>query len=233
MKKSDIDMSGALHDYLLSVSLREHDCLVKLREETAKDSHSIMQIPPEQGQFMALLIKMSGAHKALEIGTYTGYSTLCIAQALPSNGTVVACDISEQWTSIGRRYWQQAGVDHKINLHIAPAIDTLNSLLADDQQGTFDFAFIDADKTSYVDYYEKTLALLRPGGVIVIDNVFLFGAVVDPDVLDDDLRSKLSHEDIRAVQTLNQAISHDERVDISMLPVADGLTLVRKRASAI
>lgn len=228
MEKRDIQISKGLYEYILSVSLREHEALRELREVTAKDPNAIMQIPPEQGQFMALLVKMLGAKKTLEIGTYTGYSTLSVALAMPDNSITVTCDINPEWANIGRRYWKEAGVENKIDLRIGPALDTLDELINDGQEGSFDFAFIDADKSNYDGYYEKTLVLLRSGGVIAIDNVFLFGSVVDPEVLDESLRARISDADIFAMQSLNNKIKKDMRVDLSMLPIADGLTLVRK-----
>ncbi len=228
MQKSDIRLTKDLYDYMLSVSLRDHAVLRALREETAKDPNAIMQIPPEQGQFMALLVKMLGARKALEIGTYTGYSSLAVALALPDDGIVVACDSHVEWTNVARRFWKEAGVEHKIDLRIAPALDTLNELLNDGQADTFDFVFIDADKINYDGYYERSLQLVRQGGLIVLDNVFLFGSVVAPDELDEKMRERISPTNIAAMQVLNKKILNDTRVDISMLPVADGLTLARK-----
>ena len=228
MQKSDIQQSTDLYEYMLSVSLREHEVLKALREETAKDPNAIMQIPPEQGQFMALPVKILGARKTLEIGTYTGYSALSVALALSDDGVVVACDSNLEWTNIAKRFWRKAGVEHKIDLRLAPALDTLDELLNDGQSGTFDFAFIDADKVNYDGYYEKSLALIRAGGLIVIDNVFLFGSVVAPDSVDEKMRERISDTNIEAMQALNKKILKDNRVDISMLPVADGLTLVRK-----
>lgn len=227
MKKSDIHFSKALREYVLS-SLREPDSLKRLREETDKDPDSVMQIPPEQGQFMSFLVKALGVKKALEIGTYTGYSTLCVALSLPEDGRIVACDINEGWANVGRKYWKQAGVEHKVDFRLGPALQTLESLIASGEAGTFDFVFIDADKGSYGQYYEKSIVLLRSGGVIAIDNVLLFGSVVDPGVLDADIRSRLSDADIVAMRKLNEKIRLDTRVDETMLPIADGLTLVRK-----
>jgi predicted O-methyltransferase YrrM len=229
MEKSDIQISKGLYNYLLSVSLREHEALRGLREITAKDSNAILQIPPEQGQFMALLVKTLGARKALEIGTYTGYSTLSIALAMTDDSITVTCDISPEWTNIGRPYWKDAGVENRIDLRIGPAIDTLDELIKDGQENTFDFAFIDADKANYDGYYERALKLLRPGGLIAIDNVFLFGTVVDSELLDEHLKTWISNSDILAMRSLNEKIKYDERVDLSMLPIADGLTLVRKK----
>jgi len=228
MQKSDIQQSKALYEYMLSVSLREHDVLKELREETAKDPQAIMQIPPEQGQFMALLVKLIGARKTLEIGTYTGYSALSVTLALPDDGVLVACDSHVEWSNVAKRFWKKAGVEHKIDLRVAPAMETLDGLLNEGQAETFDFAFIDADKVNYDGYYEKSLSLICPGGLIVIDNVFLFGSVADPDALAEKMRERISDTNISAMQALNKKILHDARVDISMLSIADGLTLVRK-----
>ncbi len=228
MQKNDIRLTKNLYDYMLSVSLREHEVLQALREETSKDPNAIMQIPPEQGQFMALLVKMLGASKILEIGTYTGYSALSVALSLPDDGLVVACDSHVEWTNVARHYWKLAGVEHKIDLRLAPALETLDTLLNDGEAETFDFAFIDADKINYDGYYEKSLQLVRAGGVIVLDNVFLFGSVADPDALSERMRERISPSNIAAMQDLNRKIHKDPRVDMSMLPVADGLTLARK-----
>lgn len=228
MEKSDIRMTPALHEYVRSMSLREHAALRALREETAKHSHALFQISPEQGQFMALLMKLISARRTLEIGTYTGYSALCVALAMPADSSTVACDVNSEWAAMGQKYWKAAGVEHKIDLRIAPALDTLDALLDGGQAGSYDFAFIDADKRNYDSYYEKSLSLLRCGGVIAIDNVLLFGSVLDADLLDDGLRKFISDDDITAVRALNEKIARDERVEISMLPIADGLTLARK-----
>ncbi|HND22065.1 MAG TPA: class I SAM-dependent methyltransferase [Acidobacteriota bacterium] len=209
-----------IHNYILSVTLREPELLQRLREETASHPMSRMQIAPEQGQFMALLVQMLGAKKTLEIGVFTGYSSLSVALALPPDGKIVACDVSEDWTNVARRYWKEAGVEHKIDLHLAPAVETLSQLLADGEAGTFDFAFLDADKDNYDTYYELLLPLLRPGGTIAIDNVLWSGRVIDPEVKD---------ADTVALKELNQKLHHDERISLSMLPIADGLTLAVKR----
>jgi caffeoyl-CoA O-methyltransferase len=217
-----------MYEYMLSVSLREHQILKQLREETAKDPNAIMQIPPEQGQFMALLVKMLGARKTLDIGTYTGYSALSVAMALPDDGKVVALDSHVQWTNVAKRFWKKAGVENKIELRLAPALDSLDALLSEGHAGSFDFSFIDADKVNYDGYYEKSLQLIRPGGLIALDNVFLFGSVVNPDAVDEKMQDRISPTNIAAIQELNKKILSDPRVDISMLPVADGLTLARK-----
>jgi predicted O-methyltransferase YrrM len=213
-------LEPTLYDYVLSASLREPELLQNLRQETASHPMSQMQIAPEQGQFMRLLIHLMGAKKALEVGVFTGYSSLCIAIALPSDGRLVACDVSEEYTAIAQRYWQQAGVADKIDLRIAPALETLDQLIAAGEANTFDFAFIDADKGNYENYYERSLQLVRPGGLIAIDNVLWSGQVADPQVQDN------RTEKIRA---LNQKLHQDQRVSLSMLAIADGLTLALKR----
>ena len=227
MKKSDIRFSDELRGYLLSL-LRETDELEALREETEKDPNAIMQIPPEQGQFLWFLVRAIGAKKAIEIGTYTGYSALCIALALPEDGKLVACDINDEWVAIGRRYWKAAGVEDKIDFRLGQALSTLGSLIVSGEAGSFDFVFIDADKRRYDLYYEKALELLRPGGVIAIDNVFLFGSVVDKHLLDAEMHARINEADVEVMRNLNAKISADVRVDQTMLPLADGLTLVRK-----
>jgi len=221
MSNQTFTLSNQLYDYLLSVSLREPELLRQLREETANHPMGRMQIAPEQGQFMALLVQLIGATKTLEVGVFTGYSSLCVALALPSDGKIVACDVSEEYTSVARRYWEAAGVAHKIELRLAPAIDTLDQLLASGQAGTFDFAFIDADKANYHRYYERSLQLVRPGGLIVIDNVLWSGRVADHNVQDNQTE---------AIRALNQKLHQDERITLSLVPIADGLTLAIKRA---
>ncbi|MCG8347137.1 MAG: class I SAM-dependent methyltransferase [Chloroflexales bacterium] len=221
--RRSIELSDALYNYLHAVSLREPEVLQQLRAETARNPEGRMQVGPEQGQFMALLLQLIGAQRTIEIGVFTGYSTLWTALALPANGRIVACDVNAEWTSIGQRYWAEAGVAHKIDLCLAPAAETLAALLADNQAGQFDFAFIDADKASYDEYYEQCLQLLRPGGLIAIDNVLWGGAVADETQQD---------ADTRALRALNAKLHSDDRIDISMLPVGDGLTLARKRLGA-
>lgn len=223
MTNKSITLTDSLYDYITRVSLREPPLLQRLREETARHPLANMQIAPEQGQFMALLVQLMGARKALEIGVFTGYSSLCVAMALPPGGKLVACDVSDEWTQIARRYWKEAGVAHKIELHLAPARDTLDRLLRNGEASTFDFAFIDADKTGYDDYYERTLQLLRPGGLIMFDNMLRSGDVADPTVLD---------EGTVAIRALNEKLLHDERITLSLLPVADGITLALKRSDA-
>ncbi|AFZ27895.1 putative O-methyltransferase [Cylindrospermum stagnale PCC 7417] len=219
MSKKTLGLEQNVYDYLLSVSLREPEILTQLRQETAQHPRSMMQISPEQGQFMALLVQLLGAKKTLEVGVFTGYSSLVVALALPPEGKVVACDISEEFTAIAKRYWQQAGVADKIDLHIAPAIETLDRLLANGEAKTFDFAFIDADKSGYDDYYERSLKLVRPGGLIAIDNVLWSGKVADPQVQDNQTNK---------IRALNQKLHQDQRVSLSLVPIADGLTLLRK-----
>jgi len=186
MTRRSITLTDSLHDYLLSVSLREPELLARLRQETAALQESRMQIGPEQGQFMAFLLRLMGAKRCLEIGVFTGYSSLVSALALPGDGRIIACDVSEEWTAIARRYWREAGVEEKIELRLGPALDTLDQLLGGGEAGRFDFAFIDADKENYLRYYERVLPLLRKGGLIVVDNVLWSGRVVDPEVADAD-----------------------------------------------
>jgi predicted O-methyltransferase YrrM len=213
-------LTDEVYDYLLRVSLREPAVLRQLREETAGMERSEMQIGPEQGQLMALLVELIGARRTLEIGTFTGYSALAIALALPSDGRVITCDVSEEWTSVGRRYWKKAGVAEKIDLRLGPAVETLEGLLAKGQRDRFDFAFIDADKSSYDTYYERCLQLVRPGGLIAVDNVLWSGKVADASVTD---------ADTEAIRRLNAKLASDERVTLSIVPIGDGLTLARRR----
>lgn len=220
MTKSSLGLDPALQAYLLSVSLRESDIQRRLREETAELPNRMMQIAPEQGQFMALLVELTGARRAIEIGTFTGYSALTTAMALPADGRLIACDVSAEWTAIGRRYWEEAGVADKIDLRIAPALESLSALLEAGEQDSFDIAFIDADKENYQAYYDACLELMRPGGLIMIDNVLWDGAVADPAKTD---------KDTEAIRALNAHLKEDERVSLSMVPIADGLTLCRKR----
>jgi len=220
MANRTLILTEKLYDYLLSHSLREPDVLRRLREETSKHPMKECQIAPEQGQFMALLIQLTGAKKVLEVGVFTGYSSLVVALALPEGGKLVACDISEEYTSVARRYWREAGVTDKIELRIAPAQDTLNALLNEGHAGTFDFAFIDADKELYEVYYEQSMELVRSGGLIVFDNMFRGGRVVDP--TEDDIS-------VLSIRDLNTKLHNDERIDLSLLPLGDGLTLARKR----
>lgn len=218
MSNRSLGLSDALYDYLLRYGFREPDVLRRLREETAQHPESQMQIAPEQGQFMALLVRMMGARRILEIGVFTGYSSTAMAMAMPGDGRLVACDVSEEYTAVARRYWDEAGVADRMDLRIGPAAETLDALLAED--AAFDFAFIDADKAQYDLYYERVLSLLRVGGVVALDNMFRGGRVADPSVTD---------EGTEAIRALNEKIHQDDRVDVSLVPIADGVTLARKR----
>jgi caffeoyl-CoA O-methyltransferase len=220
MSRHTIQMTERLYDYLLANSLREPALLARLREETAAMPAGGMQISPEQGQFMGLLVELIGVRHYLEVGTFTGYSALSVALALPPEGTVVACDISEEFTAVARRYWAEAGVADKIDLRLGPAAETLDGLVAEGRTGGFDFMFIDADKEGYDTYYEKGLVLLRRGGLIAVDNVLWSGAVADDGNQSDDTR---------AIRALNAKIHADERVSPSLLPIGDGLMLACKR----
>jgi predicted O-methyltransferase YrrM len=219
MGSQTINLDDRLYRYLLSVSLRETPAQQALRAETARQTYSMMQISPDQGQFMALLLKLIDARRVIEIGTYTGYSALTLALALPDDGRLIACDISREWTAIGARHWQQAGVAHKIDLRLAPAAQTLRALLEDGEAGTFDFAFIDADKENQIEYYQLCLQLIRPGGLIAIDNVLWGGSVADP---------RDRGMETVAIREFNDYVHKDARVDISLVPIGDGLTLARK-----
>ena len=229
MEKGKLELTEEVHQYVLDSSVRESDVLTRLRLETEKDPAAIMQIPPEQGQLMALLVKLIGAKRTIEIGVYTGYSALCVSQAMPNDSYTIACDINEKWTAIAQKYWEEANVDKKIDLRIAPAVKTLESLIADGQGESYDFVFIDADKDNYDNYYELSLKLLRKGGLIAVDNVLLFGSVIDSNLLEGRLKEMLPESSIQAIRDLNLKIKKDDRVDISMLQVADGITLVRKK----
>lgn len=219
MSRRTINLDDHLYDYLLAHSLREHPEQAALRAATASHPHGGMQISPEQGQFMQLLVKLIGACRTIEIGTFTGYSALTVALALPEDGKLLACDISDEYTSIGKPYWQRAGVAKKIELVLARATKTLDARIATGEAGSYDFAFIDADKASYDAYYERCLQLVRAGGLIAFDNVLWSGAVANPAV----------DEDTRALQALNDKLHGDDRIDMAMLPIGDGLTLARKR----
>ena len=220
MSNKTLFLTGPLYQYLRISSLREPEILRRLREETSRDPMAQMQISPEQGQLMSLLVKLLGATRTLEVGVFTGYSSLCVAMTLPPNGKLIACDISKEWTDVARRYWREAGVDHIVELRLAPGIETMDHLLAGHEAGTFDFVFIDADKKNYDGYYERAQSLLRPGGLIAIDNVFWGGRVADPGNHD---------RDTLFIRDLNEKIRNDPRVDLSMIPIGDGLMLARKR----
>lgn len=219
MSSKTLQLTDALYQYMLEVSIREPIVLKELRLATAVLPASIMQISPEQGQFMHWLAETMGVRKALEVGVFTGYSALSVALALPDGGQLIACDVSDEWASMAREFWQRAGVAHKIDLRIAPALTTLDQLIQS-EAGTFDFVFIDADKPNQGNYYEKALTLIRQGGIIALDNVFLAGDVIDP---------ALSNPRTLAMRALNEKLLQDERVSISLVPIGDGLTLVRKR----
>ena len=219
MSKRTLNLSDKLYDYILEVSLREHALLAELRAETNRMPEAGMQISPDQGQFMSLLARLIGAKRVIEIGTFTGYSALCFAQALPEDGLVVCCDVSEDFTAIGRRYWQRAGLAEKIELRLAPAGDTIDTLLSEGAAGSFDLAFIDADKENYDRYFDGCLELLRPGGVILVDNVLWGGSVIDPAVDD---------ADTKAIRALNRKLAQHSEIELSLLPIGDGLTLARK-----
>lgn len=220
MSNKTIGMSDALADYVVEMGTREPAVLARLRDETAALPQHNMQIAPEEGAFLALLVELTGARRCIEVGTFTGYSSLAVALALPDGGRLVCCDVSEEWTSVARRYWEEAGVLDKIDLRIAPASETLDRLLAGGEESTYDFAFVDADKGGYDGYYEKLLRLVRPGGLIALDNTLWDGKVLDPDPDD---------EDTRAIRTLNAKLAADDRVSLCLLPVADGVTLARRR----
>ncbi len=209
-----------LHDYLVSVAVRENLVLARLRAETAKMPQAGMQISPDQAAFMQFLARAIGTRNYLEIGVFTGYSSLAVALALPEDGRVTALDASEEWTAIARRYWAEGGVARKIDLRLAPAAKTLDALLAEGRAGAYDFAFIDADKENYELYFERSLALVRPGGVIAADNTLWSGAVIDPNDTD---------ADTEAIRAFNRRRHGDERIDLCLVPIADGLTLARKR----
>jgi predicted O-methyltransferase YrrM len=216
----DLTIGNDLWAYMRSVTLREPELLRRLREETAHDPRASCQISAEQGQFMALLMRLIRARRTIEIGVYTGYSALVVAEALPDDGRMIACDISEEWTEVARRYWREAGVERKIDLRLAPALETLDDLIAGGQANQFDFVFIDADKPNYTNYYERALVLLRPGGLIGVDNVLWYGRVIDASYED---------ADTRAIRAFNERVAGDDRVWLSMLPVRDGLTLAVKK----
>jgi caffeoyl-CoA O-methyltransferase len=219
MSRRTIQIDDRLYDYLLEVSVREPPVLAKLREETAKHAFGGMQISPEQGQFMRLFVEVLGVRRALEVGVFTGYSSTSVALAMPPDGKLVACDLSDEFTQVARRYWKEAGVADKIELRLGPGVETLNALIASGASGTFDFAFVDADKENYVRYYEQCLKLVRVGGVIAFDNVLWDGRVADPSDL---------AESTMSIRALNDCIARDDRVFPSMLSIGDGLTLARR-----
>jgi len=218
MSSKSFLVPDAIYEYILKTTLRETPVQRELRERTATMPQARMQTGPDQLQFMQLLVRAIGARRCLEVGVYTGASALAVALAIPDDGKIVACDVSEEYTAIAREFWQRAGMANKIDLRLAPAEETLNALLR--EQGAYDFAYIDADKTNYDAYYELVLRLLRPGGLIAIDNVLWGGDVADPSETD---------ADTVALRNLNEKIGRDERVDASLLTIGDGLTIARKR----
>jgi predicted O-methyltransferase YrrM len=220
MSNRTIEVTEPVWEYLVRETVREPEVLARLRRETLAVPNAQMQIAPEQGRFMALLVELIGARRTLEIGVYTGYSALSVALVLPPDGRLIACDVSEDWTKIARRYWLEAGVAEKIDLRLAPALTTLDQLLAEGQAESFDFAFIDADKGNYLAYYERCLSLVRAGGLIAADNALWSGAVADPTRNDDNTR---------AIREFNATVTNDPRVTTSLVPIGDGLLLARKR----
>jgi caffeoyl-CoA O-methyltransferase len=219
MSNKTFTLSDDLYAYFFENSVREPDILRRLREETASDSMARMQIAPEQGQFMQLLVRLMDARRYLEVGVFTGYSSLAVALVLPANGRIVACDVSDIWTKVARRYWAEAGVAEKIDLRLAPALQTLDGLIAAGEAGSFDFAFIDADKTSYRAYYERALTLIRVGGLIAVDNTLWEGRVADP---------KARDADTQAIRDFNRHLRDDRRVQLCLVPIGDGLSLALK-----
>ncbi|WP_404937493.1 class I SAM-dependent methyltransferase [Pseudomonas sp. JDS08PS003] len=220
MTARTLNLDDALYQYLLDVSLRETPLLRRLRDETQALPNARWQVAPEQGQFLALLIKLTGARRILEVGTFTGYSALCMAQALPDDGSLTCCDIPGDYNATARRYWKEAGVDQRIDLRLSPALETLAGLEQAGPLESFDLIFIDADKANYPAYLEFALRLLRVGGLVVFDNTLWSGRV---------LEANAASEDTRAIQALNRALKDDSRIDLSLLPLGDGLTLCRKR----
>jgi predicted O-methyltransferase YrrM len=220
MSNVSMGLPPDMQHYLVRHGVREPEILKRLRDETARLPQHDMQIAVEQGALLALLVELIGAKRCIELGTFTGYSSLVVALAMPPDGTIVCCDVSEEWTSIARRYWAQAGVADRVDLRLGPAIDTMDALLGSGVEGTFDFAFIDARKSEYPEYHERIVRLLRAGGLAAYDNVFWDGGVVDESMTDDETNG---------VRRLNERLAGDERVSIAMVPIADGVTLARKR----
>lgn len=219
MSISTFFIPDQLREYMLATSVREHPALLHCRERTSRMSTAGMQISPEQGQFMALLMKLIGAKKTLEIGVFTGYSSTAVALALPDDGKLIAIDSNFEWTNLARKFWQEAGVENKIELILERADLALYDLIEAGETGSFDFIFIDADKKNYDQYYEQALKLIRPGGLIALDNALMGGGVFDSDITD---------ENTLAVRALNEKLLQDDRVDISLLPIGDGLFLCCK-----
>lgn len=219
MSNRTLSIDDRIYDYICDISVKESALLQQLRQETAQLEYAVMQISPEQGQFMSLLVKLMNAKRAIEIGTFTGYSAICVASAMPEDGQLICCDISPQWTDIAEKYWALAGLKDKIKLHIQPAQQTLQSLLDEGNEKTFDFIFIDADKQNYIAYYEMSLRLLQKGGIIAVDNTLWSGAVCDPDN---------DEPGTRAIRRFNEMLKNDDRVSQSLLTIGDGLTLILK-----
>jgi predicted O-methyltransferase YrrM len=220
MANRTIGISDELAAYVVEVGTREPEVLARLRDETARIPEHGMQIAPEEGAFLAMLVELTGARHCIEIGTFTGYSSLAVALALPDDGSILCCDVSEDWTSLARKYWDEAGVAGKIDLRIGPAAETLGAVIAGGSDATYDFAFVDADKSSYDGYYEQLLTLVRPGGLIAFDNTLWSGRVLDESATD---------KDTVAIQALNRKLASDERISLCLLPIADGVTLARRR----
>ncbi len=220
MTNKTLGISDELHAYVLDVGVREPEVLARLREETASLPEHNMQIAPEQGALLSILVELLGARRCLEVGTFTGYSSTAVALALPDDGRLTCCDVSREWTDVARRYWAEAGVADKVDLRIAPAVETLDGLLAEGEEDSYDFAFVDADKTGYDAYYERLLRLVRPGGLIAFDNMLWGGRVVDRERDD---------ADTEAIRALNRRLADDDRITLALLPLADGVTLARRR----
>lgn len=220
MSAQHLQINDALIEYARKASSPESDVMVRLREETAQLPAGRMQITPEVGNLLGMFVRLLGAKRCLEVGVFTGYSTLSVARALPPEGQIIACDVSELWTTVARRYWAESGLDKKIDLRLAPALETLDALLADGEKGRFDFAFIDADKANYSGYYDRLIRLIRPGGLIVIDNVLWYGRVID---------SRENDIDTVAIRAFNAKLRADPRIEVAMLPIGDGLTLAFKK----
>jgi predicted O-methyltransferase YrrM len=220
MSNRTIGISDELHAYVVAQGVREHEALARLRQETAAMPQHNMQVSPEQGALLAMLVRLLGARRCIEVGTFTGYSSTAMALALPDDGRLVCCDVSTEWTAVARRYWAELGLDERIELRIAPASETLDALLAAGEQDSYDLAFVDADKTGYAGYYEQLLRLVRPGGLIAVDNTLWGGRVLDEGSDD---------ADTLAIQAFNATLADDERIELSLLPIGDGLTLARRR----
>jgi predicted O-methyltransferase YrrM len=220
MSRSTIEVDERLENYIREVSLRESDLKEELRQKTGQMDMGMMQISPEQGQLMGLLAELTGVERAIEVGTFTGYSAICVAETMPRQGQLVACDVNEEWTAVARDYWERAGLDEIIELHLRPAGETLEALLDAGEREQFDFAFIDADKTNYDLYYERCLELVRPGGLVCVDNTLWSGSVADPDETSDDTE---------AIRALNEKMGRDDRVTVSLVPIGDGFSVARKR----